>query len=195
MAVDLKMVVAVREATGAGMVDVKNALEEAGGNKDLAVDILRKKGILKAAGKATRETKEGLVHSYIHGNGKVGALVAVSCETDFVARNESFQSLVHDIAMQVVATDPIYLSPEEIPAEVLEREKSIHREVLKSEGKPAEMIEKILEGKMQKYYGEVCLLKQFCIKDDKTTVETMIKQAIATIGENIQIKKFARFAL
>lgn len=195
MSIDSQSIIKIREMTGAGMVDVKNALEEAGGEIDKAVEILRKKGVIKAAAKAERQTKEGLVHAYIHANGKVGALVAVACETDFVARNQAFQALVHDIAMQVAAGNPLYLSPEEIPPIDLEKEKNLQREILKAEGKPEAMIEKILEGKMQKFYSEVCLLNQPFIKDDKITVEQLIKQTVATIGENIQVKRFARFVL
>ncbi|HPV70374.1 MAG TPA: translation elongation factor Ts [Candidatus Magasanikbacteria bacterium] len=195
MSIDVKLITAVREITGAGMVDVKNALEEVGGDKDAAVELLRKKGIIKAAKKGERETKEGLVHAYVHGNNKSGALVEVWCETDFVARNEAFQEMVHNIAMHIVAANPLYVSSEEIPTAEIEKEKVVQREILKAEGKPEAMIEKILEGKMQKYFSEICLLNQPYIKDDKITVGDLVKQNIAVIGENIQIKRFTRFAM
>ncbi|MCX6779172.1 MAG: elongation factor Ts [Candidatus Magasanikbacteria bacterium] len=168
---------------------------EANGDKETAIDILRKKGIIKAAKKGDRETKEGLVHAYIHSNNKAGALVEVWCETDFVARNEAFQELIHNIAMHIVAANPFYVSSEEIPEAEVEKEKNIQREILKAEGKPEAMIEKILEGKMQKYFADTCLLNQAYIKDDKITVGDLIKQNIAVIGENIQVKKFARFSM
>lgn len=195
MSIDTQSIIKIRELTGAGLIEVKTALEEAGGDTDKAVEILRKKGVLKAAKKSERQTKEGLVHAYIHANGKVGALIEVQCETDFVARNQSFQNLVHDLAMQVAAANPLYLSPADIPEADLEKEKVIQREILKAEGKPETMIEKILEGKMAKFYSEVCLLNQLFIKDDKITVEQLIKQAIAVIEENIQVKRFVRFGL
>lgn len=195
MSIDTQSIIKIRELTGAGMVDVKIALEEAGGDISKAVEILRKKGAIKAAKKSERQTKEGLVHAYIHANGKVGALVEVQCETDFVARTAAFQNLVHDLAMQVAATNPFYLSPADIPEEELEKEKVIQREILKAEGKPEAMIEKILDGKMQKFYSEICLLNQLFIKDDKITVGQLIQQTIATIGENIQVRRFVRFVL
>lgn len=195
MPIDTQSILKVREMTGAGMVDVKAALEEAGGNLDKAVEVLRKKGTIKAASKSERQTKEGLIHSYIHSSGKVGALIEVQCETDFVARNQAFQDLVHDLAMQVVAGNPLYLSSADISAVDVEKEKSLQKEILKAEGKPEAMIEKILEGKMQKFYSDVCFLNQVFIKDDKITINQLIQQAVATIGENIQVKRFVRFAL
>lgn len=193
--INTQSILKVREMTGAGMVDVKAALEEAGGDINQAVDVLRKKGTIKAASKSERQTKEGLVHAYIHSSGKVGALIEVQCETDFVARNQAFQNLVHDLAMQVVAGNPLYLSSADIPAAEVEKEKTLQKEILKAEGKPEAMMEKILEGKMQKFFSDVCLLNQVFIKDDKITVDQLIKQSIATIGENIQVKRFVRFAL
>lgn len=195
MPIDVKLITAVREATGAGMVDVKNALEEANGDKDAAIELLRKKGIIKAAKKDDRVTKEGLVHAYVHSNNKAGALVEVLCETDFVARNEAFQDLVHNIAMHIVASNPFYVSSAEIPESEIEKEKNIQREILKAEGKPEAMIEKILEGKMQKYFADICLLNQPYIKDDKITVGDLIKQNIAVIGEKIEVRRFSRFAI
>lgn len=195
MSIDLKLITAIREETGAGIVDVRNALTEAEGNKEEAINLLRKKGIIKAGNKAERQTKEGLIHAYVHGNQKVGALVEVLCETDFVARNRAFQELAHNLAMQVVAANPLYLSADQIPAAEVEKEEILQREILKAEGKPEAMIEKILDGKMEKWHSEVCLLDQLYIKDDQITVGELIKQAIAVIGENIQVKRFVRFAL
>lgn len=195
MAVDIKLISEVRETTGAGMVDVKNALEEAGGNKEAAIELLRKKGIIKAAGKSDRQTSEGLVHAYIHSNNKVGALVEVSCETDFVARTDGFKDLVHNIAMHVVATNPLYLSSTEISEAEAEKEKNLQREIIIAEGKPEAMVEKILEGKMQKFYSQICLLNQAYIKDDSITIDDLVKQSIAVMGENIQIKRFCRFSM
>ncbi|MFA6305049.1 MAG: translation elongation factor Ts [Patescibacteria group bacterium] len=185
----------VRELTGAGMSDVKKALDEAVGDETKAIEILRKAGQKIAAKKADRATSEGLVGSYIHLGGKVGVLVSVACETDFVARNEDFKNFVHEVALQIAAANPLYLSPDQIPAEIIAKEKEIYAEQLKAEGKSAEMMEKILEGKVQKYYTEVCLLKQFYIKDDKLTIEKMLEQIIAKLGENIQIKEFSRLSL
>ncbi len=195
MAVDTKTISELRARTSAGMVDCKNALEEASGDVSAAAEILRKKGIAKADKKGERQVKEGLVHAYIHGNGKVGALVEVLCETDFVARNDKFQEFVHDIAMQVVAGNPLYLTPDEIPAETLEKEREIAAEEFAGSGKPTDVIDKIVEGKLGKYYEDVCLMNQRFIKDEDLTIEQMVKETIGTIGENIQIKRFVRFAL
>lgn len=195
MPIDTQLITKVRELTGAGILDVKKALEEAGGYAEKAVTILRQKGVVKAAEKSGRQTKEGLVESYIHGEGRVGALVEVNCETDFVARTEAFQELVHNIAMQVAAANPLYLRVEDVPESELVREREIYHELLRQEGKPAELIEKIAESKLHKYFSEVCLYNQPFIKDDKKTVEQVVNEAIATTGENIQIKRFCRFAL
>jgi elongation factor Ts len=195
MAVDTKTITELRARTSAGMVDCKTALDEAGGDIDKAAEILRKKGIAKADKKGERQVKEGLVHAYIHGNGRVGALVEVLCETDFVARNEQFQAFVHDLAMQVAATNPLYLSPDQIPAEVMAKERELAAEEFATSGKPREVIDKIVEGKLAKYCEEVCLLKQRFIKDEDMTVEELLKNTIAKIGENIQIKRFVRLAL
>ncbi|HCC21879.1 translation elongation factor Ts [Candidatus Uhrbacteria bacterium RIFOXYC2_FULL_47_19] len=195
MAVDIKTVAELRARTNAGMVDCKTALDEAGGDIDKAADILRKKGIAKADKKGDRQVKEGLVHAYIHGAGQVGAMVEVLCETDFVARNEQFQDFVHDLAMQVAATNPLYLTSDEIPAEVLEKERELASEEFAGSGKPAEVITKIVEGKLSKYYEQVCLLDQRFIKDEDLTIRDHLKNNIARIGENIQIRRFVRFAL
>ncbi len=185
----------LREQTGAGFEDIKKALDEAVGDEVKAMEILRASGQKIAAKKAGRATSEGLVSSYVHLNGKVGVLVAVACETDFVARNQDFKDFVHDLTLQVAAANPLYLLPQDVPVEIIAKEKEIYRAQLKNEGKPAEMIEKIVEGKLQKFYAEVCLLKQLYIKDDKITIEKLLEQTIAKIGENIQIKEFVRLSL
>ena len=193
---DVQTITKLRAQTGAGMLDCKKALDEVNGDYDKAVDVFRKKGEAKAAKKiAERQAKEGIVYSYIHSNNKTGTIVELFCETDFVAKTDDFKSLAHDIALQIVAMSPEYVTPEQIPAEALEREKSIYREQLKNEGKPDEMIEKILEGKMNKYYEEVCLMKQLFIKDDKVTIEGLINQIIAKTGEKIEIGNFARYQI
>jgi elongation factor Ts len=191
-----KLVVELREQTGAGVVECKNALDEAGGDLNQAVEILKKKGEIKAAKKlAERTTKEGLVHAYIHANGKVGSMVEVSCETDFVARNEEFQAMVHDIAMQVAATNPLYVKPEDVPEEVVAKEKEMYLEEIRGQEKPPAVVEKILQGKLEKYFEDVCLLKQPFVKDEDITIEEMINQKIAKIGEKIEVKKFVRFQI
>ncbi|MEZ0322958.1 MAG: translation elongation factor Ts [Hydrogenothermaceae bacterium] len=195
MAVDAKLVKTLREMTGAGMLECKAALEEANGNLEQAVEILRKKGIAKAAKKAGRDTKEGLIHSYIHAGGRIGVLLELNCETDFVARNELFKKLANEIALQIAAMKPQYVKREDIPREVVEKEGEIAREAALAEGKPAHIAEKIAEGKLEKFYKEVCLYEQPYIKDDKKTVEELIKEYIAKIGENIQVRRFCRYEL
>lgn len=185
----------LREVTGAGMMDCKKALDEVNGNFDAAVDLLRTKGIAKAAKRADKVAAEGLIGSYIHGAGKIGVLVEVNCETDFVAKNESFQNLVADIGMHIAAAAPQYVSPDQIPADVLEREKAVYRDQLKNEGKPAEMIEKILEGKLNKFYADVCLLKQSYIKDEDKTVEQLLTEKTVEIGEKVSVRRFSRFVV
>jgi elongation factor Ts len=193
---DTQTVVKLRNQTGAGMMDCKKALDEANGDYDKAVDILRQKGELKAAKKIEERTAtEGIVYSYIHSNNKAGAMIALACETDFVARTEDFKNLAHEIAMQVVAMMPDYLNPEEVPVDVLEHEKSIYAEQLKNEGKPENIIEKIMSGKLEKFYAETCLVKQPYIKDDAITIEELINQYIAKTGEKIQISRFVRFQI
>lgn len=193
---DVQPVVKLREFTGAGMVDCKKALDEASGDFDKAVEILRKKGEAKATKKmAERQTKEGLVYSYIHSNNKNGALIELLCETDFVSRTDDFKNLARDLAMQIVAMSPEYLSPEQVPQEIIDHEKEIYFEQLKNEGKPQNIIEKIMQGKLEKFFEEVCLLKQPFIKDDKIKVEDLIKQMIAKTGEKIELGKFARFQI
>jgi len=177
------------------MMDCKNALEEAAGNMDQAIDILRKKGIAKAAKRADKITAEGLVYSYIHGEGRIGVLLELNCETDFVAKTDQFKNLANDIAMHIAATNPKYLSKEDVNIEEIEREKDIYRAQLKNEGKPEEMIEKILEGKMSRYYTEVCLLEQAFIKDEEKTIIQLLNEKTGEIGEKISLRRFVRFEL
>ncbi len=188
-----QMIKELREKTGAGIVDCKKALQEANGDMEKAVEILRKKGAAKAAKKAERATAEGAVFSYIHAGGKVGVLVELNCETDFVARNETFKELGHEIAMQIAAMSPEYVSKEEVPSEVVEKEKEILKEQALSEGKPEHIVEKIVEGRLSKFYSEKCLLEQPWIKDDSKTVADLIKEYITKLGENIRVKRFCRF--
>ena len=195
MNIDPRTIQRLREATGAGIMDCRRILEEADGDFDKAVELLRKAGQKVAAAKSSRETKEGLIHAYVHANGSMGALVEVSCETDFVARNEDFQKFVHNVAMQVVATNPIYLTPEDVPQSVIEKEREIYFEQMAGEMKPEDIKAKIIEGKLAKYFQEVCLMKQLYMSDDSITVEELLNQQIAKTGENIQIKRFSRFAL
>ena len=193
--IDAKMVAELRAKTGAGIVDCKKALDENNGDMELAAEWLRKKGIMKAGSKAERVAKEGLIYSYVHGNGKVGAMVEMACETDFVARTDAFKEICHEMALQIVAMNPLYVSKDTVPAEVIEKEKSIYAEEFAGGNKPAEMVAKILEGKMGKYYNETCLLSQAYIKDEDKTIEDVIKEAIAKTGENIQVRRFARFSM
>ena len=191
--IDSKLVMQLRQQTGAGVLDAKKALEDSQGDLEKAIVQLRKSGVLKAAKKSERETKEGLVHAYIHGGGRVGVLVELFCETDFVARNPEFQELAHDLAMQIAATNPLYAKPEDVPAEAVEKEKEIYRvEVV---GKPAEIQEKILQGKLDKWYSEICLFKQSFIKDETQNIEAIMQSKIAKLGENIQLGRFIRYSL
>jgi elongation factor Ts len=189
------MVKELREATGAGVLDCKKALETSGGDIEKARTYLREKGLAAAAKKADRETEEGLIEAYVHTGGRVGALIELNCETDFVARTEEFKALAHDLAMQIVAAKPLYLAPEDIPPEVLEEETNNYRAQARDAGKPDHIIERIVEGKLQKYYQEVCLMKQPFIKNDDLTVQDIITRMIAKLGENIMVRRFARFEL
>ncbi len=194
MSVTAEMVKKLREQTGAGMMDCKKALTEANGDFDKAVDILRKKGLAAAAKKAGRATSEGLIGSYVHMD-KIGVLVEVNCETDFVARTDDFRQLVKDIAMHIAAANPRYLSREDVPSDVIEKEKDIYRDQIK--GKPEHVIEKILEGKLEKFYSENCLLEQIFVKDpdQKKTIKDLVNEMIVKLGENIVVKRFVRFQL
>lgn len=193
MQITAQMVKDLREITNAGMMDCKKALIETGGNTDEAIKYLREKGIAKAAKKADRETKEGLIGSYIHQGGKIGVLIELNCETDFVAKTDDFKSLMKDLSMQVAATDPRYISRDDIPEEVIQEEKNIYIEQAKQTGKPQNVSEKVAEGKLNKFFSEVCLLEQPFIKDAEHTVEDIIKLVIAKIGENITISRFVRY--
>lgn len=192
--VSASMVKELREKTGAGMMDCKKALSETEGNFDKAEEWLRKKGITGAERKQGRVAAEGLIGTYVHG-GRIGVLVEVNCETDFVGRNEDFQALVKDIAMHIAAANPLYVRREEVPTESLEKEKEIQRQLLRDQKKPDAMIEKILTGKMDKYYEQVCLLDQPFVKEDKKKVQDIITERIAKIGENITVRRFSRFVV
>ena len=183
----------LRERTGAGVMDCKKALMEAGGDMEKAIVILREKGLAKAAKKVGRTTAEGIIDAYIHGEGRIGVLVEVNCETDFVARNEEFRSLVKDIAMQIAASNPKYISRNDVPQEVLEREKEILKAQAINEGKPAHIVDKIVEGRLEKFFEENCLLEQPFIKDPDKKVSELIMEKIALLGENITVTRFVRF--
>jgi elongation factor Ts len=183
----------LREKTGAPMMDCKNALTEAKGNIEDAIVVLRKKGIATAAKKATRVTSEGSVISYIHAGGKIGVLVEINCESDFVARTDDFKEMAHDIAMHIAASDPKFIRREDVTAEDFEREKDIYRSQAAATGKPAPVVEKIVEGKMAKFYEEVCLLDQPFIKDQTISVQQLIATKVGKLGENISVRRFARF--
>jgi elongation factor Ts len=193
MALDMELVKKLREQTGISILECKKAIEEGKGDLTQAAEILRKKGFEKAKAKSSRVTNQGAVGAYIHMKGKIGVLVDVGCETDFVAKNEDFLQLIKDIAMQIAALNPRYISEKDIPAEVLDKEKEIYREQLKNSGKPAPIIEKIVEGKLSKFYADVCLLHQAFFKDEKTTIEKLIAEKIHKTGENIVVKRFVRY--
>lgn len=193
MSVDMKMVKKLREQTGVGIMECKKAIAEAGNDFDKAVELLRKKGHDKAKSKASRATNQGAMGSYIHSNYRIGVLMELGCETDFVAKNEDFLTLNKEICMQIAAMNPKYISPEHIPAEELEKEKEIYREQMKNSGKPDNIIDKIIEGKLGKFYSEVCLLNQAYFKDDSKTIENLIAEMIHKLGENITVKRFIRY--
>lgn len=195
MEIPAAMVKILRDKTGAGMMDCKKALLETEGDMEKAIDYLRKKGIASAAKKAARSTNEGVIGSYIHSNRKVGVMVEVNCETDFVARNEKFEEMVRNVAMQVAASSPRWVRREEVPADILEHEKEIFRGQMKDSGKPAQVVEKIVEGKLDKFYKENCLLEQEYIKDTAISIQDYVTSVIAVIGENIQIRRFIRYQL
>jgi len=195
MSVTPQMVKELRERTGAGMMDCKNALLESQGIVEQAIDVLRKKGLANAAKKAGRVTAEGAVGSYIHAGGKIGVLVEVNCETDFVARTDDFQELVRDIAMHIAAADPRFVRREEVTADVLDRERAVQREKTLAEGKPEKVVDKIVEGRMEKFFAEQVLLEQPFVKDSDKTVQQLVNEKVAKIGENIQVRRFSRFKL
>jgi elongation factor Ts len=194
-AISASMVKELRERTGAGMMECKNALTEANGDMEKAIDILRTRGAAKAAKRAEREVKEGTIASYVHTNGKVAVMVEINCETDFVSRNEGFQQLGKDLAMHIAAMNPLAISSEGIAADVVERERAIYAEQVKAEGKPEKMWDKIVEGKLNKFYKESTLLEQPFVKDPDKTIKDLITEVAAKTGENIVVRRFVRFAL
>jgi len=185
----------LRTKTGAGMMDCKEALKASSGDFEKSIEYLRKKGLSAATKRSSKAAKEGTICSYIHMQGRIGVLVEVNCETDFVAKTEDFKTLAKDVAMQIAATNPVYVNPDEVPEEILEKERGIYRDQLKTEGKPEKMWDKIIPGKLKKYYEEVCLTEQKFIKDQNITVGTLVNNLIAKTGENIKIRRFARFQL
>jgi elongation factor Ts len=195
MAVSAASVKELREKTGAGMLDCKKALEEANGDLTKAAELLREKGLAAAANKAGRIATEGMVESYIHAGGRVGVLVEVNCETDFVAKTDNFRTFVRDVAMHIAASNPRYVSREEVSTEELEKEREILRNQALNEGKPEKIVDKMVEGRLNKFYEEYCLLEQSFIKDPDKTIQTLLQEKIATIGENISIRRFVRFEL
>jgi len=195
MEITVELVKDLRQRTGAGVIDCKTALQEAKGNMEAAIDYLRRKGLATAAKKSGRIATDGLVSSYIHAGGKMGVLVEINCETDFVAKTEDFQTFVKNIAMHIAAANPQYIKKEEIPEQVLERERAIYRTQAQEAGKPQKVIDKIVEGKMERFYSEVCLLEQTYVRDSDLTIKELLDAMIAKIGENVTIRRFARFQL
>lgn len=189
------MVKDLRDQTGAPFIDCKNALNEVGGNMEKALEILRIKGVAKASKKAGRETHEGTITSYIHGGGKIGVMVEINCETDFVARNDEFQNVSKEIAMQIAANNPLYVKKEDVPEEVIEKEKEILKAEVIESGKPENVADKIVEGRINKFYEEICLLEQPYIREPKTKISDLVSALIAKIGENIVVKRFVRYQL
>jgi elongation factor Ts len=193
MEIPAKLVKELRERTNAGFSDCRAALVEASGDIERAIDVLRKKGQAAAAKKATREASEGLIGHYIHAGGKIGVIVEINCESDFVARTEAFQNLCHDVAMHIAAVDPRYVRREDVTPEMLEKEREIYMAQARATGKPEQVIQKIVQGKMEKFYEETCLYEQHYIKDETMTIGEKINQAISNLGENITIRRFSRF--
>lgn len=194
-AISASSVKALRDKTGAGMMDCKKALGECAGDEEKSIAWLREKGLSKAQKRAGRATSEGVIGSYIHSNGKLGVMVEIKCETDFVARSERFQEFAKNVAMQIAAANPVCLTSEEVPADLLAKEKEIFKNQAMEEGKPEAIAEKIVEGRVKKFYKEICLLEQPFIKDDKVTIKDLMNDLIGVIGENIQIGRFTRMAL
>ena len=189
------MIKSLRDATGAGILDCKKALTETNGDPERATDLLRTQGLASAAKKAGRDTSEGLIGSYVHAGAKMAGIIEVNCETDFVANTDQFKTLARDLAMQVVAENPLYVSREEVPADVSDREAAIYREQSLQEGKPEHIVDRIVSGRMDKYYGQICLLEQSFIKDPDLTIEDLLKDNIARLGENIRVNRFSRIAV
>ena len=185
----------LREKTGAGMMDCKKALVQCNDDMEKAIEFLREKGLASASKKAGRIAAEGIVESYIHLGGKIGVLVEVNCETDFVAKNEDFRAFVKDIAMHIAASNPLYLNEEDVPAEIIEKEKSILKAQALNEGKPEKIVDKMVEGRIKKFYSEICLLDQPFVKDPDKTIQKLVNEQISTIGENVKIRRFARFQM
>ena len=192
MEVSAKMVKDLREKTGAGMMDCKKALKESGGDEQKAITWLREKGLSKAQKRSDRTAKEGIIGSYVHSNGKIGVLVEVNCETDFVAKNEKFKEFAKNVAMQIAAANPLCVWPENLPQEALEQEKAIFKKQAQDEGKPDHVVEKIVEGRVKKYYKEACLMEQPYIKDDSITIQDLLNELVASLGEKIEINRFDR---
>lgn len=190
-----QMVKELREATSAGVLDSKKALEETNGDFEKAVEILRKKGLATAAKKASRDTNEGQIGYYVHAGAKQAGMVELNCESDFVARTERFQQLARDLAMHIVASRPLYVNREQVPAELVESEKSIYREQMATSGKPAQVIDRIVEGKLDKWLGEICLLEQPFVKNPDVTIQELLVESVAVLGENIRVNRFARLAI
>ena len=194
-AITAASVKALRDKTGAGMMDCKKALGECGGDEEKSIAWLREKGLSKAQKRAGRATSEGVIGSYIHSNGKLGVMVEIKCETDFVARSERFLEFAKNVAMQIAATNPVCVTPEEVPAELLAKEKDIFKNQAMEEGKPEAIAEKIVDGRVKKFYKEICLIEQAFIKDDKVTIKDLMNDLVGVIGENVQIGRFTRMAL
>jgi elongation factor Ts len=195
MEISAKQVAELRNRTGAGMMDCKAALQESNGDMEAAVELLRKKGIMKAEKRGGREVREGLISSYIHHNGKVGVLVEVNCETDFVARTDDFKALVKSVAEHIAAMAPLAVDKDQIPADVVERERRIYIEEVKASGKPANLVDKIVEGKVEAFYKQNCLLSQPWVRDDKRTIGELVKEISGKTGENVQVRRFSRFQM
>ena len=195
MPIDTEQLRSLRASTGARMLDCKKALEDTGGDVDKAIVILREKGLADAGRKAGRTTAGGLIHCYIHHDGRLGVMIELSCETDFVARTDEFRELANEICMHIAMCAPQYLAPDQVPEAVLEEERRINRLRAQQEGKPEKVIDKIVEGRLRKFCSEVCLLPQPWVRDDKVTIEELVKRTIAKVGENIQVKRFVRFRI
>ena len=195
MAITTEQIKELREATGAGILDCRKALQQADGDFEKAVDVLREKGLATAAKRADREASEGVVELYSHGGGRVGVMVEVNCETDFVARSEAFRNFAHEIALQIAAASPQYLVPEDVPEDVLEREREVARNRAREEGRPEKIWDRIVEGRINKFLDDVCLMRQAYIRDDSLNVEKLLMDQVASIGENIIIRRFTRWEL
>ncbi len=195
MHIDAKVVKLLREKTGAGMMDCKKALQEAEGNEEKAVDLLREKGLSAASRRSGRAANQGIIDSYIHLGGKIGVLVEVNCETDFVARNDEFRDFVRNICLQVAATNPAYLNKEDVPENILDKERQFIRTQALNDGKPEKVIDKIVEGRLEKYYSDNCLLEQTYVKDEDLTIKELLTNLVARIGENIVVRRYSRFEI